>query len=463
MATDHLIFLSVPGLRAGDIDASLTPTLHGWASSGAVAELTPSFPCVTSCVQASMWTGTPPDQHGVIANGFYHRDRRAVEFWVARNNVIEGQQIWEAIRSRGDGLTAAAWHAQNIKDAAADFIVTPAPIHEPDGTTRLWCYSKPEGLYQTLLDELGHFPLQHYWGPLSNIESTRWILQGASWLIEKHRPNFHWIYLPHLDYAGQRFGPDSDEARRSLVELDRELGEFAERVGRVRLPPSRNDNGTVYLVAGEYALTNVSGVVYPNRVLREAGLLAVEQRDGGDLPDLKRSRAMAVVDHQVAHVYVDPGESRGRADSIARAADALRGLPGVAGVHTGGNRARIGLDHPRAGDVVLVAEPSHWFAYYWWLDDDKAPPFARTVDIHRKPGYDPMELFVDPATKGISLRAELLKGSHGAPVTHGRATLGHGTRRTALVCSAASGAVEAGDVYADTDVKGMVLTLLGLA
>ena len=446
MSTDYLIFLSIPGLRPRDVDAATTPTLHGWATGGAMAKLTPTFPCVTSPVQATMWTGKPPGEHGVIANGFFHRDRSEVEFWVAHNDVIQGEQIWETIRRQRPGFTSAVWHAQNIKGAAADFIITPAPIHEPDGTTRLWCYSKPEGLYQELLDAMGHFPLKHYWGPLANIESTRWILDAARWLIDNRAPNFHWIYIPHLDYASQKFGPNSDEARDALVELDAELGRFAAGVAA-----SAIGDKAVYLVAGEYALTDVSGVIYPNRLLREAGLLHVHDEPDGEIVDLATSPAFALVDHQLAHVFVRDSE----ATNVKGIADLFRSAPGVAGVYEGNKRREIGLAHNRAGDIILVAEQSHWFAYYWWLDDEAAPPFARTVDIHRKPGYDPVELFFDPATRGIPLDARLVRGSHGAPATVS-------AQQAALICSATGGAVESARTYRDVEIKRISLQLLGL-
>ncbi|MEK7731490.1 MAG: nucleotide pyrophosphatase/phosphodiesterase family protein, partial [Planctomycetota bacterium] len=284
MTTEHLVFLSVPGLRPRDIDKDNTPTLYSWANVGALAEIIPTFPCVTSCVQASMLTGTPPGVHGVIANGFYHRDRQEVEFWVGHNDVIVGEQIWDAIRRRRPGFTSAVWHAQNIKGAAADFIVTPAPIHEPDGKMKLWCYSKPDGLYQQLLDAMGHFPLQRYWGPLANLDSTKWILNAAVWFTEKHRPNLHWIYIPHLDYAAQKFGPNSPQAQNALKELDQCLAEFARHISAL-------SGETVFLVAGEYALTDVAGVVYPNRLLREAGLLAIREDGGREYLDFKNSTA----------------------------------------------------------------------------------------------------------------------------------------------------------------------------
>jgi len=510
MATEHLIYLSIPGLRPGDVRPDTTPTLYEWANSGALAELQPTFPCVTSCVQASAWTGRTPGEHGVIANGFFDRDKREVEFWVALNDVIAGDQIWSAIRRARPDFTSAVWHGQNIKGADADFIVTPAPIHEPDGTTRLWCYSKPDGLYQQLIDKLGHFPLQHYWGPLAGIQSTQWILDAATLLIRDHAPNFHWIYIPHLDYAAQKFGPDSGQANASLVELDAVLRDFARQVSATNIAAD-----AVFLAAGEYALTPVTAPIFPNRILREAGLLSVRAADGAEYVDLQNSTAFAMVDHQLAHVYL-----RDRHQAvIARCQELFANVEGVAAVYAGDERHAIGMipgtngqpavaeqaatanSEPRplgsgltpqfraatvrerstsdqvergehvespanaapgvvplpdhSGDLILISDDSHWFAYYCWLDDAKAPPFARTVDIHRKPGYDPVELFFDTATRSIPLDANLVKGSHGVPATAPR-------HRTALICSKPTPAVTPGRIYSDTDLKQISLALLGL-
>lgn len=443
MPGDHVILLSVPGLRARDITEERATMLHGWADAGALAELVPSFPCVTSPVQASMLTGLPPGEHGVIANGFYHRDRRTVEFWVGHHDVVQGEPIWDALRRARPELTSAVWHAQNIKGASADVIVTPAPIHEPDGTTKLWCYSKPDGLYSDLLAALGHFPLQHYWGPLANIKSTQWILDAAFWLHQRQAPNFQYIYVPHLDYAAQKFGPDSPEAAAAVEELDQALEEFA-----VRLAETETGEDAVFLVAGEYAMTEVTDMVFPNRILRQARLLHVKDVDGREQIDLADSAAFAMVDHQLAHVYVADPTRREEVASL------FRGLPGVAGVYVGDERDRVGLNHPRSGEIVLVSTEDRWFQYYWWLSDDRAPAFARTVDIHAKPGYDPVELFFDPATRGIPLNAHLVKGSHGAAATHEH-------HLAALICSDPDGPVVAGQKYRDVDVKGMVLELMG--
>ena len=446
MATEHLIFLSIPGLRPGDVTASETPTLFEWANRGALAVLEPTFPCVTSCVQASMLTGTPPEARGVIANGFYNRGPGGpdVAFWVAHNDVVSGESVWDAVRHRRPDSVSAVWHAQNIKGATADFIITPSPIHEADGTTKLWCYSKPDGMYQWLLDGMGHFPLQHYWGPFSNIESTRWILNAAARLIEREAPNYHWIYIPHLDYAAQKFGPNSSQARAALGELDAALADFAGQVART---PTGGD--AVFLVAGEYALTDVKGAVFPNRALRRAGLLAVTERDRGEYIDLAGSAAFAMVDHQFAHVYVDQPQ---RVEDVVAV---LSTIPGIAGVFAGARRREIGMDHPRSGDVVIVTDDDRWCAYYWWIDDDLAPPFAHTVDIHNKPGYDPVELFLDAETKRTPLDATLVRGSHGVAVSKSR-------HRTALICSSPDAGLDDRRVHRDTDLKTMSLRILGL-
>lgn len=437
--TSHLIFLSVPGLRLADIDRVNTPMLYGWANRGAMAEVTPTFPCVTSCIQAAMFTGRPPAEHGIIANGFYHRERRQVEMWTGWNGLVQAPQLWDLLHV--NKMTSAVWHAQNIKGASADFIITPAPFHEPDGTTKLWCYSKPDGLYQQTLDEFGHFPLQHYWGPLANIESTRWILRGAAWLNEKHAPNFHWIYIPHLDYALQKHGPNSPQAKIALAELDHELACFAERI-----EASRIGKGAVFLAAGEYAMTDVTGVIFPNRLLRRTGLLQFAECDGWEGLNFSDSQAFAMVDHQFAHVFL---KHQGDDATKQQVVDLFRDVPGIAGVFAGDQRAEIGMKHPRSGEVVLVCDDAHWLAYYWWLDGTKAPPFAGTMDIHNKPGYDPVELFFDPKTRGIPLDASLVKGSHGVPATSSQ-------HRTAVICSTPTPALHARHPIRDTDIFDLI-------
>jgi hypothetical protein len=353
-----------------------------------------------------MVTGQGPNVHGVVANGFYWRDRAEVEMWTAANHVVTAPQLWDRLRELGS-LRSAVWFPMLAKQCSADYVCMPAPIHNPDGTESLWCYTKPTDYYRELLDRLGHFPLQHFWGPLANIRSTAWIVDSAVLAAERFRPDFFFIYLPHLDYAAQRNGPDSPQALAALGELDQQIGRLVEGIGA-----AWGDTPVTWLVAGEYAITAVQHVLYPNRLLREAGLLAIRETDQGEYLDLPTSPAWALVDHQFSHVFV---RDRDRS-LIQRVREVFLHQPGVQQVLVGQQRAQYDLDVERAGDVIVVSEPHSWQAYYWWLDDQRAPRFARTVDIHSKPGYDPVELHFDPVHRCIPLDATLVRGSHGAPV-----------------------------------------------
>jgi len=398
-----LILLSIPGLRARDI-ASM-PRLRELTVKGEQSTLTPSFPCVTCPVQANMSTGKLPDQHGVVANGFYWRDKQKVEMWTAWNECILAPQIWDILGQYDDQLKTAIWFPLHSKGANADLICTPAPIHNPDGSESLWCYTRPTEMYGQLRDALGHFPLQHFWGPLANIKSTAWIVDSAIIAARAHGPDFFYIYLPHLDYAAQKFGPNSPDAPRSLTELDDQIGKLAAGFADAYQIPLH------WLIASEYAIVSVDHVLYPNRILREAGFLKVREERGGEQLDLTTSRAWALVDHQFSHIFVPPGD----AAAVKQVEDLFTNHAGVAEVLVSDQRARYHLNHDRSGDIILISTPKSWQAYYWWLDEAKAPAFARTVHIHCKPGYDPVELFFDPSSRSIPLNAALVRGSHGAP------------------------------------------------
>lgn len=439
----HVVLLSVPGLRAQDVAAM--PNLAKLTADGDRAALVPSFPCVTCPVQANMTTGQLPIRHGVIANGFYYRDKREVEMWTAWNDCIAKEQIWDVLAQHPDHLTSAVWFPLHSKGAEADYICTPAPIHNPDGSESLWCYTRPTELYGELRDALGHFPLMHFWGPLANIKSTAWIADSAVLAARKFQPNFFYIYLPHLDYAAQKTGPDSEAAVRALAELDDVLGRLVDGIHAAL------DEPPLWFVASEYAIVPVDHVTYPNRVLREAGLLAVreDETQGGEVIDFDASAAWALVDHQFSHVFVRDAD----AAVIGRVGELFRGREGFDEVLAGSQRARYDMDHERSGEVILISTPNSWQAYYFWLDDARAPKFARTVDIHRKPGYDPVELHFDPATKSIPLDATLVKGSHGAPAV---------TEQQRGVLLSSKRGVFSDAPLADTDVAELVLREFGI-
>lgn len=440
--TENVVLLSVPNLRRPDL--ARMPRLRELMARGDEAPLAPSFPAVTCSVQANMTTGKLPHEHGVIANGFYWREKREVEMWTAWNDCILAQQIWDILHAERPGTTSAIWFPLHSKGAGADYICTPAPVHNPDGSESLWCFTRPEGLYKELIEQLDHFPLHHFWGPLANIASSEWIFRSAAFAARRFRPNFFYVYVPHLDYAAQREGPDSEAARISVEQLDVAIGQFAEE-----LRAAYGAEPLLWIVASEYVITPVDHASFPNRVLREAGLLKVREEGGAELLDLERSDAWALVDHQLGHVFVrerDPA-------TIRKVAELFRGKPGIAEVLSGDERARYDLVHERAGDVVLISAPNSWQAYYWWFDDARAPAFARKVDIHNKPGYDPLEMHLDLATMGISLDTRLAKGSHGAPARE--------EWQRGVILTSERGVLPGG-VVADFDVAPLVLRQFGI-
>lgn len=423
---DPLFLISIPGLREQDL--AHMPRLKQLADAGNQAELIPSFPAVTCPAQVNLTTGCLPMEHGVVANGFYWRDHvdsktelasktnskplpyDGVEMWTAWDEIIEKPRVWNLLKEHNSKIKTAVWFPLLAKGCEADFICTPAPIHNPDGSESLWCYTRPEAMYGELRDELGHFPLKHFWGPLAGIQGTEWIISSFLWMAEREKPDFSYIYLPHLDYASQKLGPNSPAAMEACKQLDEQLGKLFEKID------SLYEGKATWLIASEYAVNSVSHVSYPNQVLREAGLLETRlDEDGKERIDHELSDAWALVDHQHSHIFV-----RNRnAQIVEQVSELFAQEEGIDTVLAGTALEEVGIAHSRTGDVVLVSEPHSWQAYYWWLDEAMAPSFARNVDIHQKPGYDPVEMFFDPSLMqahggGIPLDASLVKGSHGA-------------------------------------------------
>lgn len=366
------------------------PRLRRLAAKGSSAVLDPVLPAVTCSVQSTFLTGLTPAEHGIVGNGWYFRDLGEVHLWRQHNRLVQGEKVWETIRRQVPDYTVANvcwWYAMG---ATTDWTVTPRPIYYADGKKAPDCYTRPPELHDELVGELGDFPLFQYWGPTASIRSTEWIVGAARRLMP--RADLTLAYLPHLDYDLQRFGPDSARARRAARDVDAAL---APLLDDAELMDAR------VVVLSEYGITRADTPVDINRALRSAGLLNVHTQDGMEYLDPWTSRAFAVADHQVAHVYVAD------ATDLERVRALCAGLGGVAEVLDRAGQASYGLDHDRAGELVLVAEPTAWFTYYYWEDDERAPDFARGVDIHRKPGYDPAELFFDPNDRLVKARAAL--------------------------------------------------------
>jgi predicted AlkP superfamily pyrophosphatase or phosphodiesterase len=340
--------------------------------------------------------------------------------------------------------------------ASTDLTVTPRPIYHADGRKSPDCYTFPPQLHDNLTGPLGEFPLFQYWGPTANLKSSKWIADAARIVLDNEQLDLLLVYLPHLDYDLQRFGPEGPEAVRAAQELDDVAGDLVDHA-RAR--------GDQVVVLSEYGITPARRPVEINRALRSAGLLNVYTQAGMEYLDPWTSRAFAVADHQIAHVYVaNPAD-------LQAASEAIAALDGVGEVLSGESLVAAGLGHERSGELVALAERDAWFTYHYWLDDARAPDFARTVEIHRKPGYDPVELFLDPklAAPKLKIALKLLARKLGQRAllnvipldptlvrgSHGRLT---GTSEEGpLLITSEPERLPAGEVVAATDVKELVL------
>jgi len=419
-----LVVIDIVGLTPSMLGPR-TPHLTRLIADGFMASMDGVFPALTTTAQASMLTGLPPSGHGIVGNGWYFRDLAEIWLWRQSNRLMHGEKVWETLRRKLPDFTCAKLFWWYNMYSSADWSVTPRPVYPADGRKLPALYSHPADLHQELESELGPFPFFHFWGPLADIRSSDWIAASAALVLRRRRPDLTLVYLPHLDYNLQRLGPDDPAVTADIAAVDAAAG---------RVITTARGIGAEVLVVSEYGINPVRGCVAINRVLRDAGLLALRETRGvpgagWELLDPGASRAFAVADHQIAHVYVPARTDREPVRQL------LAGVPGIAEVLGTDDKSAAGIDHPRSGELVAVAEPDHWFSYYYWQDERLAPDFARTVDIHRKPGYDPAELFIDPALPlprlkigwrllqkrlglrmlmdVIPLRPGLVRGSHG--------------------------------------------------
>ena len=368
------------------------------------------FPALTCTAQASFRTALPPSGHGMIANGLYHRDLRRPLLWEQSSGLVSGPRLWEAYRKRGKRVAMLFW--QQSLGEAVDMILSPAPVHKHGGGMMPSVYSQPDGLYASLCDTLGNpFRLHRYWGPLASAASSDWIARATAAVLAggDQAPDLCLTYLPALDYDLQRHGPGHASAERALAELLYQL---------TLIRTAAETHGYDMIVFGDYAIGPVSEAILPNRALHEAGLFRTRTVNGMLYPDFHTSQAFAMVDHEIAHVYVT---ASGQAGVTATIRECLSRLTGIGQILGPAEKSRAGIDHPHSGDLVLEAKPGAWFAYPWWSTRKEAPDFAAHVDIHNKPGYDPCELFFGWPPVGVSQDPSRIRGSHGRTTTDARA------------------------------------------
>jgi len=411
----RLAVLNIVGLSKSLLGPN-APGITAFAEKHGLQTYAPAFPALTTTAQSSILTGTPPEDHGIVANGWYDRETAEVRFWKQSNHIVHGEKIWDTLRreladSVPDFTCAKLFWWYNMH-SSADFTITPRPLYPADGSKHFDVHTQPMGMRDELKADLGPFPFPAFWGPAAGIASSEWIAASAKWVEDKHSPTLSLTYLPHLDYCLQKDGPDAPNIAGEIRAIDRVVSDL------ISYYESRNIR---VLLLSEYGISPVDHPIYLNRLFREKGWLSIKEELGRETLDYGGCKVFAVADHQIAHVYCNDDSL------IPQVRELLESTPGIAEV-----RPR---NHDRAGDLIAIAKPNAWFTYYFWENDDLAPDFARTIDIHRKPGYDPCELFIDPAIRFpklkiaqfllkkklgirglldvIPLNPALVKGSHG--------------------------------------------------
>ncbi len=408
------VVIDIVGLSASVIGEH-TPFLQKYIAEHHLHNIEPLLPAVTTSVQSTYVTGKFPSQNGIVGNGWYDREDCEVKFWKQSNKLVQGEKIWDQAKKADPKFTCSTMFWWYNMYSSADFSVTPRPNYLADGRKTPDCYSHPAELRDVLQEKLGVFPLFQFWGPGANIKSTQWIADASMLTDDLHDPTLTLIYLPHLDYCLQKFGPDFSKISKELNEIDdviKQLVEFYEK-----------KNAKIILLS-EYGISPVNNPIHLNRLFRENDLLAIRVERGLELLDPGASKAFVVADHQIAHVYInDPSVTE-------KVKELLKTVPGIELVLDRKAQTEYHIDHARSGDLVLMADANSWFTYYFWRDDALAPDYARCVDIHKKPGYDPVEMFMSSKLRAgyklmrkkagfryvmdvIPLDATLIKGSHG--------------------------------------------------
>jgi predicted AlkP superfamily pyrophosphatase or phosphodiesterase len=414
----RLAVINIVGLTQAVLDASTH--MRAFAAKGATASIIPAFPAVTCTVQSTYLTGLTPKQHGIVGNGWYDRTLSEVQFWKQSNKLVTGAKLWEDLRREIPGFTCAKVFWWYNMYSSADWSLTPRPMYPADGRKIFDIYTHPASIRPDIKQDLDEFPFPSFWGPLAGIKSSQWIAESAKWVERRHQPTLNLIYLPHLDYNLQRLGPNHPAIQQDIAAIDAVVGDLISFFAK---------QSVEIVLLSEYGISEVNQPIHLNRLFRDKGWIATREELGLELLDCGASRVFAVADHQVAHIYLNDPTLANEVRSL------VEKQPGVEKVLGAAEKAVAGIDHPRAGDLIAVSDAKSWFTYYYWLDDQRAPDFARCVDIHRKPGYDPVELFVDPALAFpklkiaatllrkklgfrtlmdiIPLDATLVKGSHG--------------------------------------------------
>lgn len=367
------------------------PLVSSWANSKQISSFPPAFPAVTCTAQATYLTGTSAQDHGITGNGWFHRTLNEVQFWKQSEKLIHGELLWETLKRQfGDSFTCAKLFWWFNMYSSADWTITPRPMYPADGRKIFDIYTNPMDMKEEIKRDLGEFPFPSFWGPMAGLPSSQWIAESAKWVETHHTPTLSLVYIPHLDYDLQRFGPGDERSIAAFQQADTLAGD---------LISFYESKGIEVLLLSEYGISAVSRSIAINRLFRDKGWLAIKPELGTDMLDCGASRAFAIADHQTAHIYINDPSLTGEIISLLAATD------GIDKIRTGTPKDLPLHSSERMADLIVTAQPDAWFSYYYWNDDSHAPDFARCVDIHRKPGYDPAELFVAESIRFPMLKA----------------------------------------------------------
>ncbi|MEZ4741954.1 MAG: alkaline phosphatase family protein [Bdellovibrionota bacterium] len=413
------LILNIVGLSGSLINEN-TPYLYQLSTKGAMLPIKAITPAVTCTMQSTMLTGKMPKDHGIVANGWYFRNLSEIFFWRQSNHLVESEKLWETAKKHNPQITCSNMFWWYNMYSSVDYSATPRPIYLADGRKLAATYSFPPQLSNDLANQLGTFPLFNFWGPAAGIQSSQWIAEAAIYVQKRFQPTISLVYLPHLDYSLQKFGPEHPFIKDELQKVDKIASHLIE---------SSKQQGYQIIVLSEYGITPVSNPIHINRIFRQEGFLSIRKELDFEALDPGASRAFAVSDHQIAHIYIKNSKDINAVKGL------LNSIDGIEIILDSKEQEQWGLNHKRSGELIAIANNNSWFTYYYWLNDNKAPDYSRTVDIHRKPGYDPVELFINPkipmakikiASKVlkkklgfrmlmdvIPLDANLVKGSHG--------------------------------------------------
>ena len=409
------VVINVVGLSSSLISEH-TPFLKKYIEKKKLQIIEPLLPAVTTSVQSTYLTGKWPSEHGIVGNGWYDSVDNEVKFWKQSNKLVQAESIWDRAKREDPNFTVSQMFWWYNMYTTADYTATPRPNYLADGRKIPDCYTKPGELRDELQEKLGQFPLFQFWGAGANIKSSQWIAEASKLTDDKYDPTLTLIYLPHLDYCQQRVGPDLSKIGKELQQIDaviKDLVEFYER------------KSAKIILLSEYGIAPVNNPIHLNRLFRKEGLLQIRVERGLEILDAGESKAFVVADHQVAHVYINDKSVTNKVMEI------LKNTKGIELILDRDAQKDHHINHERSGDLVLMADKASWFTYYFWLDDEVAPDYARCVDIHKKPGYDPMEVFMTSKLRAgykllrkklgfryvldiVPLDATMIKGSHGS-------------------------------------------------